>query len=436
MATPSTSRLEQALREEVREELRRVVGLDALADQHDEVRQVVRRLVDAANHRAASIGEPPLPDPDALANRLVDEILGLGPLQPLLDAPGIEEIIVNGPHRVFVIERGEKRLTDVVFDDDADLLRVVRRAVGRLGRRLDETSPLVDARLPDGSRLNAIIPPLTSRYTHVTVRKFLLRARTLDDLVALGTLPADAATFLEASVQAGLNMLISGGTGSGKTTCLNALGSSIAATEERVVVIEETGELHLEGTLPDCVALQARLPNVEGVGAFPIRSLVKNALRMRPTRIVVGEVRGAEALDMLAAMNSGHEGSMCTIHANGPRQALSKLRMYAMMAEEALPADAVAEMIAEAIDLVVHLRLDPAGARRVVTNIYEVTGLEGDTVAGSDLFALTDGALRWTGIRPRFASRLLGGAVPWNQMNHASVSTLADLDRSGRGLER
>lgn len=436
MATSSTSRSEQALREEVREELRRVVGFDALADQHDEVRQVVRRLVDAANHRAASVGESPLPDPEGLANRLVDEILGLGPLQPLLDDGGIEEIIVNGPHRTFVIEHGQKRLTDVVFDDDAELLRVVRRAVGRLGRRLDETSPLVDARLPDGSRLNAIIPPLTTHYTHVTIRKFLLRARTLDDLVALDTLSPDAATFLEASVQAGLNMLISGGTGSGKTTCLNALGSSIAGTEERVVVIEETGELHLEGTLPDCVALQARLPNVEGVGAFPIRSLVKNALRMRPTRIVVGEVRGAEALDMLSAMNSGHEGSMCTIHANGPRQALSKLRMYAMMAEEALPAEAITEMIAEAIDLVVHLRLDAAGARRVVTNIYEVTGLEGDTVAGSDLFALTDGALRWTGIRPRCASRLLGGAFPWNQTNHASTSSGTDLGRNGRGLER
>ncbi len=436
MATSSTSRSEQALREEVREELRRVVGFDALADQHDEVRQVVRRLVDAANHRAASVGESPLPDPEGLANRLVDEILGLGPLQPLLDDAGIEEIIVNGPHRVFVIEHGEKRLTDVVFEDDADLLRVVRRAVGRLGRRLDETSPLVDARLSDGSRLNAIIPPLTTRYTHVTVRKFLLRARTLDDLVALDTLSPDAANFLEASVQAGLNMLISGGTGSGKTTCLNALGSSIAGTEERVVVIEETGELHLEGTLPDCVALQARLPNVEGVGAFPIRSLVKNALRMRPTRIVVGEVRGAEALDMLSAMNSGHDGSMCTIHANGPRQALSKLRMYAMMADESLPAEAVTEMIAEALNLVVHLRLEPASDRRVVTNIYEVTGLEGDTVAGTDLFTWSDGALRWSGIRPRFASQLQGGAFPWDRLGPEAMPLHRDLERNGRRLER
>jgi pilus assembly protein CpaF len=417
MATPATARLEQALREEVREELRRVVDLDALADDGDEVHRLVRRLVEGANVRAASAGAEPLPDPDELAGRLVNEILGLGPLQPLLDDPSIEEIIVNGPYRTFVIERGEKRLTDVVFEDDAELLRIVRRAVGRLGRRLDETSPLVDARLADGSRLNAIIPPLTTRYTHVTIRKFVLRARTLDDLVALDSLTPEVATFLEASVQAGLNLLISGGTGSGKTTCLNALGSSVSGAEERVVTIEETGELHLEATLPDCVALQARLPNVEGVGAFPIRDLVKNALRMRPTRIVVGEVRGPEALDMLSAMNSGHDGSMCTIHANGPRQALSKLRMYSMMADEALPAEAVTEMIAEAINLVIHLRLDLVNNRRVITNVYEVTGLEGDTVAGSDLFAMVDGSLLWTGVRPRFAERLPGGAFPWGQLS-------------------
>jgi pilus assembly protein CpaF len=265
---------------------------------------------------------------------------------------------------------------------------------------------MVDARLADGSRLNAVIPPLTSGATHVTIRKFLLRARTLDDLVTLETLTPEAAAFLEAAVRAGLNMLISGGTGSGKTTCLNALGASVSGLDERVVTIEETAELQLEPVLPDCVALQARLANVEGAGGVSIRLLVKNALRMRPTRIVVGEVRGAEALDMLTAMNSGHEGSMCTIHANGPREALSKLRTYALMAEEALPAQAVTEMIAEAIQLVVHLRMDATG-RRLVSSIYEVTGLEGDAVAGSELFALEGGRLHWTGIRPRREARLL-----------------------------
>jgi pilus assembly protein CpaF len=283
---------------------------------------------------------------------------------------------------------------------------------------------MVDARLPDGSRLNAVIPPLTSRWTHVTIRKFLLRARTLDDLVALGTLPAEVAAFLEAAVQGGLNMLISGGTGSGKTTCLNALGSSIAGADERVVTIEETAELQLESMLPDCVALQGRPANVEGAGGVVIRSLVKNALRMRPTRIIVGEVRGAEALDMLSAMNSGHDGSMCTIHANGPRQALSKLRTYAMMAEEALPARALTEMIAEAIDLVVHLKMEPQSGRRLIDSIYEVTGMEEDAVAGSELFVLSEGgALQWTGIRPRCAERLDAGGFPWERFGGNSASS-------------
>lgn len=410
---------ERLLREEVREELRRVLDIDALAEpgpaEVERVRRVIAGRIDAWNRRAASAGEPPLADPDGLARRILDEILGLGPLQPLLDDPSVEEIIVNGPHRVFAIEGGKKRLTDVLFEDDEELLRLVRRAVGRLGRRLDETSPMVDARLPDGSRLHAVIPPLTSRWTHVTIRKFLLRARTLDDLVALGTLTPEAASFLEAAVQSGLNILISGGTGSGKTTCLNALGASIAGAHERVVTIEETAELQLEAMLPDCVGLQARLPNVEGVGSVSIRSLVKNALRMRPTRIIVGEVRGAEALDMLSAMNSGHEGSMCTIHANGPRQALSKLRTYALMAEEALPARSVTEMIAEAIDLVVHLRLEALSGRRLVASIYEVTGMEEEAVSGSELFALSGGGLRWTGIRPRFCDRLDGAGLPWER---------------------
>ncbi|HWO73765.1 MAG TPA: ATPase, T2SS/T4P/T4SS family, partial [Dehalococcoidia bacterium] len=256
-----------------------------------------------------------------------------------------------------------------------------------------------------------------ARWTHLTIRKFLLRAHTLDDLVGLNTLTEEAAGFLEAAVQAGLNILISGGTGSGKTTCLNALGTSIAGSHERVVTIEETQELQLESMLPDCVALQARLPNVEGAGGIAIRSLVKNALRMRPTRIIVGEVRGAEALDMLSAMNSGHDGSMCTIHANGARQALSKLGLYAMMAEEALPQKAVTEMIAEAIDLVVHLRLDAGSGRRLVESIYEVTGLEEDAIAGSELYTFAEGDLRWTGIRPRSAERLTAGRFPWERSN-------------------
>lgn len=405
----------RAIRTDVQDELRRTIDADAwFAPGPAEIEQARRLIADriaAADRGAATLGQPPLADPGTLAQRLFDDLLGLGPLQPLLDDPSVEEIIVNGPQRVFVIADGRKRLTDAVFEDDERLLRVVHRAIGPLGRRLDEASPMVDARLPDGSRLNAVIPPLTSGSVHVTIRKFLLRARTVGDLVALGTLTPDAAAFLEAAVRAGLNILISGGTGSGKTTALNALGASIAGLDERVVTIEETAELHLESVLPDCVALQARAPNIEGAGAVSIRSLVRNALRMRPTRIIVGEVRGDEALDMLIAMNSGHEGSMCTVHANGPREALNKLRTYSLMADEALPAHALTEMIAEAIHVVVHLRMD-ADRRRRVSTIYEVTGSEGDQVAGTEIFAVDGGQLRWTGMRPRREPQLLAAGYP------------------------
>ena len=406
---------ERAIRSEVRDELRTLLDAEALLQpgpaEHEQVERLVSERIAAWSRRSATLGEPALAEPERLARRILDDLLGLGPLQPLLDDPEVEEIIVNGPQRIFAIAGGSKRLTDVVFEDDEQLLGLLRRALGPLGRRLDETSPMVDARLADGSRLNAVMPPLASGGTHATIRKFLLRARTIADLVRLEALTPEAAAFLEAAVRCGLNMLIAGGTGSGKTTCLNALGSSVSGLTERVVTIEETAELQLEPVLPDCVALQARQPNAEGAGGVSIRALVKNALRMRPTRIVVGEVRGAEALDMLTAMNSGHDGSMCTIHANGPREALTKLRTYALMAEEAIPAQAVTEMIAEAIQLVVHLRMDPSG-RRLVSSIYEVTGLEGDQVAGSELFALGAGRLEWTGIRPRRAARMLEAGYP------------------------
>ncbi len=405
---------ERAIRSEVREELRQLLDAGELLEpgpaEYERVQRLVAGRITAANRRSATLGEPALAEPERLARRILDDLLGLGPLQPLLDDPEVEEIIVNGPQRIFAIAGGRKRLADVVFEDDEQLLALLRRALGPLGRRLDETSPMVDARLPDGSRLNAVMPPLAVGGTHATIRKFLLRARTLSDLVALEALTQEAAALLEAAVRSGLNMLIAGGTGSGKTTCLNALGASVSGLEERVVTIEETAELQLEPVLPDCVALQGRAPNAEGAGGVSIRSLVKNALRMRPTRIVVGEVRGAEALDMLTAMNSGHDGSMCTIHANGPREALTKLRTYALMAEEALPAQAVTEMIAEAIQLVVHLRMD--SGRRRVSSIYEVTGIEGQQVAGSELFALAGGRLEWTGIRPRRSQRLLQAGYP------------------------
>lgn len=415
MAVQAAAEREEAIRSEVREELRALLDAEALLqpgpEEYERVERLASERIADANRRAATLGEPAVEGPERLARRILDDLLGLGALQPLLDDPDVEEIIVNGPQRVFAISGGRKRLSDVVFESDEQLLGLLRRALGPLGRRLDETSPMVDARLPDGSRLNAVMPPLALGGTHATIRKFLLRARTLEDLVALDALTPDAAAFLGASVRSGLNMLIAGGTGSGKTTCLNALGSSVAGLEERVVTIEETAELQLEPVLPDCVALQARQPNAEGAGGVSIRELVKNALRMRPTRIVVGEVRGAEALDMLTAMNSGHDGSMCTIHANGAREALTKLRTYALMADEGIPAQAVTEMIAEAIQLVVHLRMDPSGRRRI-SSIYEVTGIEGDQVSGSEIFAHDGGRLRWSGIRPRRSERLLRAGYP------------------------
>ena len=401
---------EQALRADVQAALRLASDGDETrigAQESAHAERVIHEQIAAAERRAAALGQPPLADRADLARRLLADLLGFGPLQPLLDDPVIEEIIVNGPRRVFVIADGRKELTEITLADDAELLRLVRRAIGPLGGRLDETSPMVDARLPDGSRLNAVIPPLATGATHVTIRKFLQRARTIDDLVALGTLTPEAAAFLQACVRAGLNILISGGTGSGKTTCLKALGAAIPGMRERVITIEETGELQLESVLPDCVALNARLANVEGEGGVSIRALVRNALRMRPTRIIVGEVRGDEALDMLSAMNSGHEGSMCTLHANGPREALSKLRTYALMAEGHPPSETVAEMIAEAIQVVVHLRLDGATHLRTVSHIYEVTGVEGGAIAGSELFVLREGGLTWTGIRPRREARLV-----------------------------
>jgi pilus assembly protein CpaF len=315
-----------------------------------------------------------------------------------------------------VIESGQKRLVpDVFFDDDEELMQLVKRLVGPLGRRLDESSPMVDARLPDGSRLNAAIPPATTRWCSLTIRKFILRAHSLDQLVQLGTLPQAAAQFLDAAVQAGVNILVSGATGSGKTTMLNCLGASIASLDERVVTVEEVAELQLERQLPDCVALQARSANVEGAGEIRIRDLVRNALRMRPTRIIVGEVRGAEALDMLLAMNTGHEGSLTTIHGNSPRDALDRLATLAMMAEERLSGEALAKMTAHTIELVLQLRFEPRSGRRRLVSIFEVAGLEGDIITGQELWALLPSGERlvWTGIQPRCLTKMAAKGVTY-----------------------
>lgn len=411
---------ERALREEVREAIGRLLDDRRLLapDPEDEerIRALVRELVAAHQRRAATTNAPLLADPERVERRLFDGLLRLGILQPLMEDPGVEEVICNGPNRVFAIRGGRKELaSDLCFEDDEELRALVKRLLGPAGRRLDESSPMVDARLPDGSRLNAAIPPATTGRTCVTIRKFLLRASSLEQLVAMGTLSASAARFLDAAVQAGVNVLVSGPTGSGKTTLLNCLGASIASPEERVVTVEEVAELQLERQLPDCVALQARSGNVEGAGEVRVRDLVKNALRMRPTRIVVGECRGAEALDMLLAMNTGHEGSLTTVHGNSPRDALDRLATLAMMAEERLGTEVLAKMVARTIEVVVQLRFEARSGTRRVSSIFEVTGLEGPTIAGNDLWRHDPARDRlvWTGIQPRCLEKVAARGVPY-----------------------
>ncbi|HET6314942.1 MAG TPA: ATPase, T2SS/T4P/T4SS family, partial [Chloroflexota bacterium] len=314
----ATDRLaERVIRERVAEAVSRSLGEGHLPSPHSEDEQRVRAIIDhevaTYERRAVTTNAPLLLDADALKRRLFDGLFGLGILQPLMDDARVEEIMINGPLRIFVIRDGVKEpVSDLYFENDDELRLLIKRIVSTAGRRLDEASPMVDVRLPDGSRLNAVVPPASTRWTSVTIRKFAMRVHALEQLVGLGALTDEAAHFLQAAVQAGVNILVSGQTGSGKTTLLNALGLSIGGLDERIVTVEEVPELQLDRQLPDCVALQVRGKNVEGIGEISIRELVRNALRMRPTRIVVGEVRGAEALDMLLAMNTGHEGSLTT----------------------------------------------------------------------------------------------------------------------------
>lgn len=415
----STDRVaERALRETIRAAVSRLLGERQLIapgpEDEERIRVMIREHVEVYQRRAATSNAPLLIDPDGVQQRLFDGLLRLSILQPFMEAPAVEEIICNGPNRIFVIENGRKRLVpDLYFDDDEELRHLVKRLVGPLGRRLDESSPMVDARLPDGSRLNAAIPPATTRWCCVTIRKFILRAYSLEQLVQIGTLTESAAQFLDAAIQAGVNILVSGSTGAGKTTMLNCLGASIASPEERVVTVEEVGELQLERQLPDCVALQARDGNIEGAGEIRIRDLVRNALRMRPTRIIVGEVRGAEALDMLLAMNTGHEGSLTTIHGNSPRDALDRLATLAMMAEERLSGEALTKMVARTIELILQLRFEPRTGRHRLVSIFEVTGLEGNVIAGQDLWVLdlASDRLVWTGLQPRCLQKIAAKGV-------------------------
>jgi pilus assembly protein CpaF len=347
-----------------------------------------------------------------LANELVHDMLGFGPLEPLLEDDGITDIMVNGPNRVFVEQQGKLVLSGVRFRDPQHVLNIAQRIAGGIGRRIDESSPMVDARLPDGSRVNIVVPPLSLDGTCISIRKFARRRIELSTLVGYRSLSEPMAKALEIFSRARLNVIISGGTGSGKTTLLNAMSRMIDAGE-RIVTIEDAAELQLQQ--PHVVRLETRPPNLEGHGQIAQRDLVRNALRMRPDRIIIGEVRGAEAFDMLQAMNTGHDGSMSTVHANNTRDALARIENMVMMGSVSLPPRAIRQQIASAVHVIVQVQRMRDGVRRV-TQGSELSGLEGDVMVTQDLFSFEfqgehrDGTIRGTyrsaGVRPSFMDRL------------------------------
>jgi pilus assembly protein CpaF len=347
-------------------------------------------------------------DRERLIAEIADDILGHGPLERLLADESITEIMVNGPFEVWVERQGRLYETTVRFTDESQLRRIINKIVAQVGRRIDEASPLVDARLPDGSRVNAIIPPLSLSGPLVTIRKFSKRRLNMNDLIKLGTLNTETVEFLQRCILAELNVLVSGGTGSGKTTLLNALSTGIPDSD-RIVTIEDAAELRLNQR--HVLRLEARPKNIEGRGEIPIRTLVRNSLRMRPDRIIVGEVRGAEALDMLQAMNTGHDGSLSTIHANTPRDALARIETMVLMTGYDLPVRAIRGQVAAALDMIVHLERLEDGSRRV-TAITEVQRMESDVITLQDIFEFkvdrvtpdrtVIGSLQPTGLRPTF----------------------------------
>ncbi|HBG74441.1 MAG: type II secretion system protein E [Chloroflexi bacterium GWB2_49_20] len=373
---------------------------------------------------------------DQLLRDIMDEILGFGPIQPLLDDPDVSEIMVNGPNKIYIEKKGQLSRSPIKFEDNEHVLRIIDRIILPLGRRVDADSPTVDARLPDGSRVNAVIMPVSIDGPSITIRKFSKEKLTVDQLINFGSLTVTMAEFLRACVVCRLNILISGGTGSGKTTLLNVLSTNIPQ-EERIVTIEDAAELQLQQE--HVVRLETKTPNMDGRGAVTIRDLVRNSLRMRPDRIVVGEVRGGEALDMLQAMNTGHDGSLTTIHANSPRDALSRLETLVMMAGMDLPLKIVRQQISSAVDLIIQQTRLRDGTR-LVTAITEVAGMESDTIVLTDIFRFEQkgvesngkviGELKPTGIRPMFYPRL--EVAGFKLGSEVFGATMADIIISNR----
>jgi pilus assembly protein CpaF len=399
----------QNLKVRIQDEL--LTKLDPKMDvvRSDEVRRTIREMYDdiLAEERVVLSRV----EREQLFEQIVAEILGLGPLEPFLADPTVTEVMVNGFQDIYIEQYGKINKTNAVFESEEHLMRIIERIVAPLGRRIDESSPMVDARLPDGSRVNAIIPPISLIGPTVTIRKFSEDPLTVEQLIQFGTVSGEAVGLLEASVSAKLNILISGGTGAGKTTFLNVLSGYIPG-DERIVTIENAAELQLRQE--HVVTLESRPPNIEGKGEVTIQDLVINSLRMRPDRIIVGECRGPEAFDMLQAMNTGHEGSMTTIHANNARDALGRLENMILMAGMELPHRAIREQIAAALDMIIQLERMRDGTRKVVT-LAEIQGMEGDVITMSDIFAFERsgfengrviGKLRPTGLRPKFMEKI------------------------------
>lgn len=356
-------------------------------------------------------------DRGKLLKEIYNDVMGLGPLEVLLNDNDVTEIMVNGPHRIYVERKGKLELSDVVFKDNNHVMNIINRIVSQVGRRVDESSPMVDARLVDGSRFNAVIPPLSLVGPSMTIRKFSKKPFTANDLIKFGSISPKMVSFLEACVKGRMNIIVAGGTGSGKTTLLNVLSSCIP-NNERIVTIEDAAELQL--MQDHVVTLESRPPNLEGKGQISIRDLVKNSLRMRPDRIIVGEVRSGETLDMLQAMNTGHDGSLTTAHANSPRELMSRLETMVLMSGMDLPVRAIREQIQSGLDLVVHQSRLKDGSRKVV-HITEVVGMEGDIITlqdifkyktdGVDSFGRMKGSFVATGIRPNFVEKLASSGI-------------------------